>query len=108
MSVRLATDQFLAGEFHEHPAIRRRGDEAVVLFRGDPRQRLEPVCEMCRSILDCPVLHGVSDRIGHGQIQPGSFLNGALQRVVHIPGQAGFHHTAVKDHASEKFLVQSS
>ena len=102
-SIWLPSDQFLSGEFHNHSAIWRRGDEAVMLFRRDPSQGLEPVGEVGRAVFDCPVLHCVGHRIGYRQVQLGPFLNGVLQRVIYLPGQTGFHHTAVKDHASKYF-----
>ena len=101
--VRLPADQLLAGEFHDHSAVRRRGDKAVVLFRRDPGQGLEPVGEVGRAVLDCPVLHGGGHRVGHRRIQLGSFLDGMLQRVVHLSGQTGLHHAAVKDFTSKYF-----
>ena len=68
-SVRLSLNQLLTGELHDHAAVRRGGNEAVVLLRGDPGKRLEPVRKMCCAMRDRPVLHRAGDRIGHVVIQ---------------------------------------
>ena len=101
--VRLAADQLLAGEFHDHSAVRRGSDKAVVLLRRDPGQGLEPVGEVGRAVLNCPVLHGGGHRVGNGGVQLRSLLNGVLQGMIYFPGQASLHHAAVKDHASKYF-----
>ena len=52
----LAADQLLAAELRERAAVGRRSVEGVVLFGGDAGQRLEPVREVRRAVLDRPVL----------------------------------------------------
>ena len=101
--IRLALDELLAGELHQHPAIGGGGDEAIVLFGGDTGQRLEPVGEVGRAVLDCPVLHGRGDSIGHGGVELGPLLDGVLQGTIYICGQTGLHDAAVKNQASEVF-----
>ena len=101
--VRLALDQLLAGELHQHPAIRGGGDEAVVLFGGDAGQRLEPVGEVCGAVFDCPVLHGRGDSVGHGGVELCPLLDGLLQGTIYLCRQAGLHDAAVKNQASEVF-----
>ena len=56
-NVRFALDEFLAGEFHDDAAVGRGGNEAVVLFRGDTGQRLEPMSIIGSAVRDRPVLH---------------------------------------------------
>ena len=47
--VGFALDQSFAGELHDHAAVGRGGNKAVVLLRGYAGERLEPVGEMGRS-----------------------------------------------------------
>ena len=47
--VRLALDQFFSRKIQNDAAERGALDETVVFFRGDPCQRLEPVCEVGRA-----------------------------------------------------------
>ena len=59
--VRLTADQLLAGEVHDDLAAADRMDEAVVLFGGHAGERLEPVGEVRRAVLQSPDLHAVGD-----------------------------------------------
>ena len=94
--VGLPSDKLLAGELHSHAAIGGGGDEAVVLFGGDAGHRLEPVSEVCGTLLHRPVPHGGGHYIGHGQVQGRSLLHGTAQGTVNILRKAGLHHTLVK------------
>ena len=59
--VRLAADELLAGEVHNDPSAADGVDEAVVLLGGHAGERLEPVGEMGRAVLQRPDLHAVGD-----------------------------------------------
>ena len=64
----LALDKLLAGELHDNSAVAHRGDEAVVLLSGDTGHRLEPVCVMCCTLLDRPVLHCACNYVGNAAV----------------------------------------
>ena len=81
-SIRLALDQFLAGKVHDDAAVRSGGDEAVMLFRSNSSQRLEPMGEVGSSIGDCPILHGGSNSIRDTGIQLCALIDGLAQRLI--------------------------
>ena len=99
--IRLALDQLLARELHDHAAVRRGGDEAVVLFGSDAGQRLEPVGEMGGAVFDGPVLHRVGHSIGDLVIQARAFVDGLFQRGIYIVRKSRFHDAVVKDLTAE-------
>ena len=96
-------NELLAGKLHDDTAIRGGRDEAVVLFRRNAGQRLEPMGEVGRSIFNRPIPHRCCYCICNGQIQLLAGLDGLLQGIVNISGKAGFHHTVIKDPASKQF-----
>ena len=100
-SVRLALNQLLAGKFHDHAAVRRRADEAVVLFGGDAGQRLEPVRKMCCAMLDRPVSHCLCHGVCHLIVQTHPFIDGIFQRLVNLLRKSGAHDSVVKHQTSE-------
>ena len=101
--VRLALYQLFAGEFHDDAAVRGRGDETVVLLRGDAGQGLEPVSEVGRSFGDRPILHGFRHGVSHAGIKGLALVDGLSQGRVDLGGQSRFHHSVVEHHASESF-----
>ena len=101
--VRLAPDKLLAGKLHDHPAVRRRRDKAVVLFGGDAGQRLEPVREMRRAVGHSPVDHGVRDGVGQIGIQLRAARDGPVQRLIDLLRQSRAHDLVVKNLAGEHF-----
>ena len=46
--------------------------------------KLDP--SVANAVLDCPVLHGRGDGVGHGRVQLCALLDGLLQRAVYIRG----------------------
>ena len=68
---------------------------------GDAGQRLEPVREMRRAVLNGPVLHRIRHRIGNFMIQSRALIDGFFQRSVNIVRKSRFHNTVVKDLTSE-------
>ena len=99
--VRLAFDQFLPREFHNHAAVRRGRDKAVVLLGRDAGKRLEPVGVMRGAVRDRPVLHRGGHRVGDAEVELRPLVNGLFQRLVYLGGQIGFHHPVVKHQTSE-------
>ncbi len=61
--IRLALYKLFSGEIKNHAAVAGRGNKAVMLLSRKSCQRLEPVCEMRRTMLNCPVLHNRSNCI---------------------------------------------
>ena len=100
-SVRLALNQLLAGKFHDHAAVRRRADEAVVLFGGDAGQRLEPVRKVCCAMLDRPIAHGLCHGVCHLIVQTHPFIDGLFQGLVNLLRKSGAHDSVVKHQTSE-------
>ena len=54
--------KLLAREFHNNPFTRRR-NEAIVLFGGDTRHRLEPMGKVGCTLFDSPVLHRICNYV---------------------------------------------
>ncbi|CDC63080.1 unknown [Clostridium sp. CAG:448] len=77
--IRLTLDQFLPGKFHNHPAVRRRCNKRVMLFRRNAGQWLKPVGKMCRAVRNCPILHRHRNRIGYLIVQTRTFVNGFFE-----------------------------
>ena len=101
--VRFPGDQLFSREFHDHVAVRRRREKAVVLFRRDSRERLEPVGKVGRPVRHRPGAHGVRHRIGNREVQLLAPSDGVLQIPVHVRRQRCPHDLVVKYHASEQF-----
>ena len=101
-SVRLAFDQFFAGEFHHDPTVIGRGDERVMLLRGNAGQRLEPVRIMSRTLAQRPVLHCSRHHSGNVCINGCALAHRLLELAVDVLGQTLLHHGLVKDHAAEQ------
>ncbi len=100
-SIRLAFDQFFAGEFHNDTPVRCRRNKAVMLFSGNAGHRLEPVSEVGSSLFDRPFLHCGSDFIRYLTVQRPSLFDGSLQRVIRLGRQPRLHDTVVKDKTSK-------
>ena len=101
--VRLALHQLLSGKLHQDPAVLLRGDEAVMLLRGQTGHRLEPVREVGGTVLDSPFLHGRRDRIRHIELQVRSVLDGLANCTVDILREAVLHDLVVKNQTSVDF-----
>ncbi|MPM33496.1 hypothetical protein SDC9_80072 [bioreactor metagenome] len=102
-SIRFAADKFLAGELHNHAAAGNRRDKAVVFFRRDAGERLEPVRKVRCALFDGPVFHGVSDHVRYGKIQPPPRFDCGLHRFVGVLGQTRLHDRVVKNLAAKCF-----
>ena len=105
--IRFAGDEVLSGELHDHVAVRRRRDEAVVLLRGDAGQRLEPVCEVRRPVLHGPLAHRVRDGVGEGEVELLALVHGVAQTAIDIRRESGAHDLVVKYHASKQFRYRA-
>ena len=101
--VRLAFDQLLAGKLHDHASVRCAGNKAVVLFGGNARERLEPMREVCRSVLHRPFPHRRRHRVGNLCIQLFALVDRLPQRGVYRCGQMRLHHAIIKDQTAEVF-----
>ena len=95
--IRLALDELLAAQFHDHAAVLLRADEGIMLFRRRTGQRLKPVRVMRRAAFDRPLFHRAGRRIRHNRIQFLSGLHGALQTLIDRTGQACLHLLVAKD-----------
>ena len=102
-SVRLALNQFLAGEVHNHAAVRCGGDEAVVLLGGNAGQRLEPMGIVGSTVGDSPVLHGSGNSICHTGVQLCAMIDGLTKRLINIRAQTCLHYAVVK-HQTTKII----
>ena len=87
--IRLALHQFLAAELGNSAAVRRRGEERVVLFRRDPGHRLEPVGVVRRAVLDRPVLQRAGDDVRNGRVEAFGVGDGAAKCTEDVLGQPG-------------------
>ena len=101
--IRLALDEFLAGELHDDVAVSGGGDETIVLLGGDSGHRLKPVGKVGGSFFDGPVLHGVGHHVCHAQIQGRSLLNGCFERLVGVFRKPFLHNGVVKHETAEQF-----
>ena len=101
--VGLAPDQLLAGELHHDLAAAGGGDEAVVLLGGDAGHGLEPVGVVGGALLHGPLLHGLGDLVGGGDVQRGPIRDTGLPGAVGCGREALFHGLLVEDHAAEQF-----
>ena len=99
--VRLALNQLLAGKLHDNAAIRGGGDEAIVLFRRDSIEGLEPVGEMGGAMGYGPVPHGGGHGVRYVGIQRGTLVNGFLQGGIDLGGQHGAHRAIIKHQTAE-------
>ncbi len=90
--VGLALDELLAGEGHQHGAVVLGGDEGVVLLGGDAGQRLEPVRVVRGALLQCPLLHGVSDLVGDVEVEGLALLDDLGELLVRRLGETLLHH----------------
>ena len=96
--IRLTLNELFAGELHNDLAAILGGDEGVVLLGGDAGHGLEPVGEVGGALFNGPVLHGVGDHRCHIGVQVLAQLDGFLQGLIGILGQARFHSGIVKNH----------
>ena len=100
-SVGFALDKFLTAEFHNNLTVVGRLDKSVVLFCGDTRHRLEPVRKVCAALLDCPVLHCVSDdgsaREGNGV----AVFNAGFEFFVSVLRKSLLHNRVVEHQTAE-------
>ena len=101
--VGLALNQLFAGEFHDDLSAGLGGDEAVVLLGGDAGHGLEPVGEMGGALFHGPLLHGLGDLVGGGDVQRGALGDAFLPGAVGCGRQALFHGLLVEDQAAEQF-----
>ena len=74
-----------------------------MLFRRDPRHRLEPVRKVRAPVLERPILHRARHRVRNRQIEAFAVLDGFLQGAVRFTRQALLHRAVVKDEAAEDF-----
>ena len=94
--IRFTPDQLLAGEFHHDLSAAHRGDEAVVLLRRDAGHGLEPVGEMGGAFFHGPLLHGLSDLIGGGEVQGRPLRYALLPGAVRRRGETLLHSAFIK------------
>ena len=105
--VGLALDELLAAERHQHAAVVERGDEAVVLLARDAVERLEPVGEVGRALLEGPLLHRVGDLVGDVEVDGLVVLDDARELVVRRLGEPLAHVQVGEDQAAvlSRYLV---
>ena len=100
--IRLAPDQLLAGEFHHDFSAAHRGDEAVMLLRRDAGHGLEPVGKMGGALFHGPLLHGLSNLIGGGEIQRSPLRHTLLPGAVRRRGETLLHGVFIKYQTSKQ------
>lgn len=96
-----ALDELFAREGHDGRAIAHGVQEAVVLFRGDARKRLEPVRIMRGTVFDRPFLHGVRDHVRHLDIERLSLFDRFREVLVRLGWETLLHDVVVEDQGSE-------
>ena len=84
--VRLTLDQLLAAEVGDRGAVAGRHVERVVLLRGEPGERLEPVRVVRRPLLERPVLHRLRDHVGERGVEFLAARDGRPQLAVDVLG----------------------
>lgn len=97
----LALDELLAREGHDGRAIAHGVQEAVVLFGGDARKRLEPVRIMRGTVFDRPFFHGVRDHVRHLDIERLSLFDRFREVLVRLGWETLLHDVVVEDQGSE-------
>ena len=102
--VGLALDQVAPGEVEHHPPRPVRRDQGIVLLGGGAGQRLEPVREVGRPVLDGPVLHRRRDHVGHLRIERLALVDGPLQAAEDLLGQALPHDLGGEDIPAEDLV----
>ena len=102
-SIRFTLYKFLSTECHDYSAVILWIDEAVVLFCCNSCKWLEPMCEVCCTILNCPFLHCVSNNIGDIKLQWFTVIQSLLKSFECFLWKTIFHCLLVENHASEKF-----
>ena len=90
----LALHQLGAGEVEYHASTPIRPGQAVVLLGGQPREWLEPVGVMTRSVLDRPILHRGGHHVRDGRVERLSMIDGAKEASVHLLGKPLPHGAA--------------
>ena len=95
--------QQAAVELLDGPAVGRGRDEAVVLFRCAPGQRLEPVRVVGRTSPNRPFLHRRGGLVGHLAADGGTFLHGFQNALVRLIREVRTHDVEVEHILSEIF-----
>ena len=80
--IRLSLDQFFARECHQHRAVFAWIDKRIVLLRGNPSQRLEPVRVVCGPMLERPLFHCVRDLVCDIEVEIIPRIDHMLQLLV--------------------------
>ena len=96
-AVRLALCQGLPGELGQRQTAAGRLEEAVVLFGGQPGERVEDVRVVRTPFLHRPVLHGRRDGVADHRIDDRGVFDGGDQRFVDRLGQPLLHHRHAED-----------
>ena len=96
-AVGLTLHQQLAGEGGDGTAITLRGDETVVLLRGQVGERIEDVGVVEGAAAGRPVLHRVRHGVGDGRVDRTTFTDGFLERLEHLARQGLLHPSQGED-----------
>ena len=73
--IRFTLHQLLSGKPFDHSAGSAGIGKCVMFFSRDSCHRLKPVCKMCCTLVECPLLHCMSDNIRCFGIQHFIFIN---------------------------------
>ena len=93
----LLLNKQLASKLLYHTALAIVLDEGVVLLGRSFRQRLEPVCIVCHSILGSPLLHALSHNIGNLTIKARPIVHHIYHCLIDVLRQILVHLLTVKD-----------
>ena len=99
--VRFRTDELFTGEIHDDLAVAHRGDEAVVLLRGDTGHGLEPVGVVRGTFFHGPGLHGAGDLLRDVRVQWLVVGRRLFQRTIGLVGEPFMHDFVREDEAAE-------
>ena len=99
--VGLALDQFLAAELRDRLAAAVRVEEAVVFFRRDAGERLEPVRVVRGAVLERPILQRCGDLVGDGAVERLAVDGCPLQRRVRLLRQPRLLNIVVERQRTE-------
>ena len=101
--VGLAANKLLARKLHYYLTAAYGSEEGVMLLRRDTRQRLEPMSEMGRAMLNSPILHSTRYNVGNAGVNLGTCLNSLEQRFIYVFRESFPHYVLVKN-AGGKYI----
>ena len=101
--VRFRADEFLSGKLHENFTVTNRGNEAVVLLRGNAGHGLEPMRKVRGTVVNGPGFHGGSHLLCNVERQGTVFADAGFQFLVSLLRKALMHDVIIEHQTAENF-----